>query len=131
MRWIFTLLFLLALIGANTVLVGQAFAQPVAAHRHVAPTTQVNVRAHVRMAKGQQNQAREAYKRGEIQSLAIIRRNVITTYQGRIISTKFVEHRSSSVPFIYTFRVLGKDGKVMVVQVDARNAKIIQVRGKR
>jgi uncharacterized membrane protein YkoI len=33
------------------------------------------------------------------------------------------------VPYLYTFRVLGKDGQVMVVHVDARNANIIRVKG--
>ena len=86
---------------------------------------------HVRMAKRQQNQARAAYRRGEIQSFATIRRSVISTYQGRIIGTQFVERPKAPVRYVYMFRVLGPDGKVTVVHVNAKNANIIQVRGTR
>ncbi|MEE8306951.1 MAG: hypothetical protein V3R81_06770, partial [Gammaproteobacteria bacterium] len=68
---------------------------------------------------------------GDIQSLSIIRRSVTTTYRGRIISTQFVDRPKSQVRYVYMFRVLGKDGEVMVVHVNAKNSNIIRVKGKR
>lgn len=125
---------------ALCLLVGGAFVAPIAQAEpgrmvapkiHRAPTAQVNVQVHVRMAKRQQNQARAAYRRGEIQSFATIRRSVMNTYQGRIIGTKFVERPKAPIRYVYMFRVLGPDGKVSVVHVNAKNANIIQVRGTR
>jgi uncharacterized membrane protein YkoI len=129
MRWTFT--FLIAGFLLFTSGLADAFAQPgpAAPHARMAPAGQVRADMQMRMTTRQQNQAREAYKRGEIKSLAVIRRNVITTYNGRIISTQYVERRKAPVPYLYTFRVLGKDGQVMVVHVDARNANIIRVKG--
>ncbi len=139
MRWILTSLMVLTLLAGGAISVGQARAQHVRmAQAGVPPgppsgtqSIQMKTEVHVRVVKGQQNQAREAYKRGEIQSLSIIRRSVTTTYQGRIISTQFVEQPQARVRYVYMFRVLGADGKVMVVHVNAKNSNIIRVKGKR
>jgi len=125
----------LTLLAGGAISVGEARAQHIRmAQAGVPPgpqSIQMKTEVHVRVVKGQQNQAREAYKRGEIQSLSIIRRSVTTTYQGRIISTQFVEQPRARVRYVYMFRVLGADGKVMVVHVNAKNSNIIRVKGKR
>ncbi len=110
---------------ADYVLIVQAGAPP------SPQSNQMKTEMHGRVVQGQQNQAREAYKRGDIQSLSIIRRSVTTTYRGRIISTQFVDRPKSQVRYVYMFRVLGKDGKVMVIHVNAKNSNVIQVKGKR
>ena len=124
-------MFALTLFAGDAVVAADVAAGPAAVQPPRPPAPHVKTEMHVRIVKGQQNKAREAYQRGEIQSLSIIRRQVITTHQGRIISTQFVERPSAPVRYIYTFRVLGPDGKVSVVHVNAENARIIQFRGKR
>ncbi len=110
---------------ADYVLIAQAGAPP------GPQSNQMKTEMHGRVVQGQQNKAREAYKRGDIQSLSIIRRSVTTTYRGRIISTQFLESPKSQVRYVYMFRLLGKDGKVMVIHVNAKNSNVIQVKGKR
>jgi hypothetical protein len=140
MRWILASLMILTLLAGGAASVGDAQADPVRA-RHPqfaqagAPpspqSSQMKTEVHVRVVQGQQSQAREAYKRGEIQSLSIIRRSVTTTYKGRIISTQFVEQPKARVRYVYMFRVLGKDGEVVVIHVNAKNSNVITVKGPR
>ncbi len=79
----------------------------------------------------EQEAAREAYRRGEIKSLSVIRRTVITSYKGRIISTRFQQVYDGRTRYYYNFRVLSSNGEMMQVRVNARNARIIKVTGER
>ena len=79
MNRIWTLLVVFALLLGGGVFAPDAGANPAGVpgpRVHRAPSAQVSVQIHVRMAKRQQNQARAAYRRGEIQSFAAIRRIV-------------------------------------------------------
>ena len=75
-----------------------------------------------------QDNARDAYQRGEIMSLEEIRRNVQRDFNGQIISTRL---RSENADYIYKFRVLAPDGAMMTIDVDARTSRVIDVRGRR
>ncbi len=80
-------------------------------------------------AFSEQDSARDAYQRGEIMSLADIRRNVQRDFNGQIIGTQFKS--SDNRGYIYKFRVLSPDGTMMSIDVDARTSKVIGVKGQR
>lgn len=79
-------------------------------------------------AFSEQENARDAYQRGEIMSLEDIRRNVQRDFNGQIISTRL---KSENADYIYKFRVLSPDGNMMTIDVDARTSRVIDVRGRR
>ena len=79
-------------------------------------------------AFSEQDNARNAYQRGEIMSLADIRRNVQRDFNGQIIGTQF---RSSNEDYVYKFRVLSPNGNMMTIDVDAKTSKVIDVKGQR
>ncbi|MBI1180701.1 MAG: hypothetical protein GC201_09095 [Alphaproteobacteria bacterium] len=79
-------------------------------------------------AFSEQDSARDAFQRGEIMSLADIRRNVQRNFNGQIIGTQF---RSSNEDYVYKFRVLSPNGNMMTIDVDAKTAKVIDVKGQR
>jgi len=132
MRWTLTLAIIGILLVGGGLIAPQAQAapnEPGIPNAHAKSTVRVTRKIHIRVHKAPQNLAREAYQRGDIKSLSVIRRRVSKSYDGRIIATKFVERPAAPVRYIYMFRVLGEDGKVMIVHVDAKNANILQVRG--
>ena len=128
MRWTRNIAIILGVLGCVAVSPSALAAHPGA---YVRPEGHVAARVHVQIAQQQQHRAREAYKKGEIQSLSVIRHRVIKTYNGNIISTQFVEVPQGNVRYVYKFRVLAPDGTVMVVHVNAQNANIIHVKGTR
>ncbi|MGE0666422.1 MAG: PepSY domain-containing protein [Sphingomonadales bacterium] len=75
-----------------------------------------------------QDDARDAYQRGEIMSLEDIRRNVQRDFNGQIIRTKL---RSENADYVYNFRLLSPDGNMMSIDVDAKTSRVIDVKGKR
>jgi uncharacterized membrane protein YkoI len=132
MRWTLTIAMIGMLLVAGGIFAPQAQAEPGppgATNAHAKGTVRVTREIHIRVHKAPQNLAREAYQRGDIKSLSVIRRQVGKSYDGRIIATKFVDRPAAPVRYIYMFRVLGEDGNVMIVHVDAKNANILQVRG--
>lgn len=86
--------------------------------------------ANVSLAGSEQDKARDAYQRGEIMSLSEIRRNVHRNFQGEIIGTKFRGPSGREERYIYKFRVLSPEGNVIRVDVDARTARVLRVKGK-
>ena len=135
MRWMMTIAMMGMLLVGGGFFAPQAQAEPgpPGAHAkgngHAKGNVRVTREIHIRVHKAPQNVAREAYQRGDIKSLSVIRRQVGKSYDGRIIATKFVDRPTAPVRYIYMFRVLGEDGNVMIVHVDAKNANILQVRG--
>ncbi len=80
------------------------------------------------LAYSEQENARDAYQRGEIMSLEDIRRNVQRDFDGQIIGTQL---KSNNADYVYKFRVLSPDGNMMTIDVDARTSRVIDVRGRR
>ena len=126
MRWITTIASALLL----TIVLGVSPGMAAGYHAYAPANAQVVPRVHIQMAQQQQHQAREAYKRGEIKSFSVIRQRVVKTYDGKVISTQFVQHSQGKVRYVYKFRILSPDGTVRVVHVNAQNANIINVKGK-
>ncbi len=80
------------------------------------------------VAFSEQENARDAYQRGEIMSLEDIRRNVQRDFNGQIISTRL---QSENADYVYKFRVLSPDGNMMTIDVDAKTSRVIDVKGRR
>ena len=80
-------------------------------------------------AYSEQEEAREAYQRGEILSLSDIMRAVRQQVNGRIIRTHFMASNGSRTIHIYSFHVLSKNGDIVRIDVDASNSNVIQVQG--
>jgi uncharacterized membrane protein YkoI len=80
-------------------------------------------------ADDEQHSARDAYQRGEIMSLAEIRRNVQRDFNGQIIGTQF--RSANNEDYIYKFRVLSPEGNMMTIDVDARTSRVIGIKGQR
>ena len=127
MRWMYTIALAVVLLFAAET---SGSARPAEPRQYAQAPVHVVPRVHIQMAQQQQHQAREAYKRGEIKSFSVIRQRVITTYDGKVISTQFVQHSQGKVRYVYKFRILSPDGTVRVVHVNAQNANIINVKGK-
>ncbi|MEN3976108.1 PepSY domain-containing protein [Emcibacter sp. SYSU 3D8] len=79
-------------------------------------------------ATSDQENARDAFQRGEIMSLEDIRRNVQRDFNGQIIRTRL---KSDNADYVYKFRVLSPNGNIVNVDVDARTSRIIGVKGQR
>ncbi|MFN3231658.1 MAG: PepSY domain-containing protein [Alphaproteobacteria bacterium] len=81
-------------------------------------------------ANSEQNSAREAYQRGEILSLSVIRRNVLQRFNGQIISTRF-QGPNNGGTYIYEFEIMSGDGGITEITVRATDAQVIRIRGRR
>jgi uncharacterized membrane protein YkoI len=79
-------------------------------------------------AYSEQDNARDAYQRGEIMSLEDIRRTVQRDFNGQIIGTQL---KSNNADYVYKFRVLSPDGSMMTIDVDAKTSRVIDVKGRR
>jgi uncharacterized membrane protein YkoI len=81
------------------------------------------------LAFTEQENARDAYQRGEIMSLEDIRRTVQRDFNGQIIGTQL--RSSNNADYIYKFRVLSPEGNMMTIDVDAKTSRVIDVKGRR
>lgn len=74
-----------------------------------------------------QNRARDAVRRGQILSLEDVTRRVQTRYPGRLLDVRLDE--SGRQP-VYHLKMLTRDGRVMLLAVDARTAQVLGVAGR-
>ncbi|MCM2398761.1 PepSY domain-containing protein [Rhizobium sp. S95] len=67
---------------------------------------------------------RESVEKGEIKSLADLRRIVLARVNGKIVSTE-IDRKGKSL--IYEFRVLSTEGRLVEVEVDAASGLIREI----
>lgn len=67
---------------------------------------------------------RESVEKGEIKSLAELRRIVLSRVSGKIVSTEIGRKGKT---FIYEFRVLSADGRLVEVEIDAASGLIREI----
>ncbi len=67
---------------------------------------------------------RESVEKGEIKSLADLRRIVLSRVSGKIVSTE-IDRKGKS--FVYEFRVLSTAGRLVEVEVDAASGRIEEI----
>lgn len=75
------------------------------------------------------DRAREAVKSGKIVSLSVIRNKIRKNYPGKIVDVRLFEPKGKKGQHMYNVRVLTKQGKVLVITVNAKSAKVVKVRG--
>jgi len=78
-----------------------------------------------------QDKAREAMKSGRIVSLSVIRKQVQKNFPGKIIDVRLFEPKNKNLPYIYRVKVLRKDGKLLILNLNAATAQIVGVKGNR
>lgn len=72
----------------------------------------------------EQDSARQAVESGEIRSLKDILRQVKPQLDGRVLDTQLNDAGGN---WIYRVKVLGRDGRVRILMIDARSGQILQV----
>ncbi|MBR0554720.1 PepSY domain-containing protein [Ciceribacter sp. L1K23] len=72
----------------------------------------------------QRDRLREKVARGEVKSLAELRRIVANRVEGKIVDTQFDLEDDRAV---YEFRVLRSDGRLVEVEVDAATGSILEI----
>lgn len=75
------------------------------------------------------DQARDAVRSGNILSLSVIRKAVQSEYPGKIVDVRLLVPKREGINYLYDVRVLTDAGKLLSVKIDAKNAKIIDVKG--
>ena len=75
------------------------------------------------------DQARDALRSGNIVSLSVIRKAVSSQYPGRIVDVRLLVPKREGINYLYDVRVLTESGKLLSVKVDAKSAKVIDVKG--
>ena len=68
--------------------------------------------------------ARKAVESGEIRSLKDILRGVRGRVDGQVLDTQLDE---TGRGYVYRVKVLGDDGRVRVLMIDARSGEVLQV----
>jgi len=71
-----------------------------------------------------QERMRTAVDRGEIKSLAVLRRIILGKVSGDVVSVEFSRRHSRK---IYEFRVLRPDGRLVELEIDAATGIILQI----
>ena len=77
-------------------------------------------------AQGRRNGARGAVESGDTRPLGEILPRVRSQYPGQLLDAQLQQRGGRPV---YQLRILGAGGRVQVLSVDARTAKILGVRG--
>ena len=75
------------------------------------------------------DQARDALRSGNILSLSVIRKAVQSEYPGKIVDVRLLIPKRRGINYLYDVRVLTDAGKLLSVKIDAKNARIIDVKG--
>ncbi len=75
------------------------------------------------------DKARDAMKSGRIVSLSVIRQRIQQSFPGKIVDVRLIEPKKNNRPYIYLVKVLRKDGRLLVVKINAANAEIVAVKG--
>ena len=78
--------------------------------------------SHPAMAQRGQDDAREAVRSGEFRPLREVLAEVKSQYRGRVIDVQLVGA-------IYRIKLLERGGRVRIVSVDARTARVVGVDG--
>jgi len=133
---------LLALFLAGTVTVADGYAhgrKNIMRAQHVFQKTPARKQDHsVRprdrrekflKKKFRHNTARKALESGRIVSLSVIRGRIRQSFPGKIVDVRLLEPRGDNRPYIYVVKLLRKDGRLLLLRVNAANARIISVRG--
>jgi hypothetical protein len=76
-----------------------------------------------------QDRARSAVEKGQIKSLDVILSSVRQQVPGRVVGVNLRGGNGGLRPYVYDVRVLSPQGNVKAVEVDARTAQILSVRG--
>ncbi|MGB5950172.1 MAG: PepSY domain-containing protein [Parvibaculum sp.] len=76
---------------------------------------------------GDHDRAREARERGDIKPLEDILPGISRLYPGDIVK---VELEREDGRWIYEIKLIGKDGRLVKLDVDARSAEIIEAEGR-
>jgi len=61
--------------------------------------------------------------------LSVIRKAVQSEYPGKIVDVRLLVPKREGINYLYDVRVLTDAGKLLSVKIDAKNAKIIDVKG--
>ena len=75
------------------------------------------------------DQARDAVRSGKILSLSVIRKAVQSEYPGKIVDVRLLVPKREGINYLYAVRVLTDAGKLLSVKINAKNAKIMDVKG--
>lgn len=78
--------------------------------------------SHPVFAQRGQDDAREAVESGEFRPLREVLAEVKRQYRGRVIDVQLVDA-------VYRIKLLGRRGRVRIILVDARTAKVVGVDG--
>lgn len=70
------------------------------------------------------DQVRDAVQRGDIKSLAVLRRIVLSQVDGDIVATKFKREKSHGT---YEFKILRADGHLVEAEIDAASGVILEI----
>lgn len=100
--------------------------RPPRKNRFIRPSTR---RDHPGKARYLHNKARKALKSGRIVSLSVIRGRIRKNFPGKIVDVQLMVPRKNNMPYIYIVKLLRKDGRLLLVRVNAANGRIISVRG--
>jgi len=76
-----------------------------------------------------QNTARKAMQSGRIVPLSVIRDRVYQSFPGKIIDVRLLEPHRNTQSYIYKVKLLRSNGKLLVVRLNAANARIVSVKG--
>ena len=77
------------------------------------------------------DQAQEAVRSGKILSLSQIKQAVNKRYKGRVVDVALAPPRAPNLPYYYHIKLLQRDGRLLLIMVNAQNAQIARVRGGR
>ena len=77
-----------------------------------------------------QDRARSAVEKGQIKPLDQILSSVRKHVPGRVVRIDLHGGNGGQRPYVYDVRVMSPQGNISAVEVDARTAKILSVRGK-
>jgi uncharacterized membrane protein YkoI len=76
-----------------------------------------------------QDRARSAVEQGQIKPLDVILSSVRQQVPGRVVRVDLRGGNGGQRPYVYDVRVLSPQGNIKAVEVDARTAQILSVRG--
>ena len=83
-----------------------------------------------RAGESDQDRARSAVEKGQIKPLDQILSSVRRHVPGRVVRVDLHGGNGGHRPYVYDVRVMSPQGNISAVEVDARTAKILSVRGK-
>jgi uncharacterized membrane protein YkoI len=79
--------------------------------------------------QSEQDRARSAVEQGQIKPLDVILSSVRQRVPGRVVGVNLRGGNGGQRPYVYDVRVISPQGNIRAVEVDARTARILSVRG--